>query len=134
VPALVLLCYHFFSPLPTMMVWALIPVAGVAEQALVTIISMTIAVGIAVGSLVSGFSHALFPDAAAGKAARASPPSRETASWIALRGTLVVMPVFVLALTDPSFYLAAIMKAAALGQQAVRPTRVRPGANWWDQP
>ena len=28
------------------------------------------------------------------------------------------MPVFVLALTDPSFYLAAIMKTVALGQQA----------------
>ncbi len=48
---------------------------------------------------------------AAAKAAKAPPAvSRETASWIALRGTLVVMPVFVLALTDPSFYLAAIMK------------------------
>ena len=31
---------------------------------------------------------------------------------------LIVMPVFVLALTDPSFYLAAIMKTVALGQQA----------------
>ena len=28
------------------------------------------------------------------------------------------MPVFVLALTDPSFYLAAIMKTVTLGQQA----------------
>ncbi|WP_413925190.1 hypothetical protein [Candidatus Accumulibacter phosphatis] len=108
------------NPLTMLLVVAftLIPVAGVAEQALVTIISVTIAVGIAVGSLVSGFSHAFFPDALAAKAAKASPPGRETASWIALRGTLVVMPVFVLALTDPSFYLAAIMKAAALGQQA----------------
>ena len=35
-----------------------------------------------------------------------------------MRGTLIVMPVFVLALTNPSFYLAAIMKTVALGQQA----------------
>ena len=28
-----------------------------------------------------------------------------TPSWIALQGTLVVMPVFVLALTNPSFSL-----------------------------
>ena len=108
------------NPLTMILVVAftLIPVAGVAEQALVTVISVTIAVGIAVGSLVGGFSHAFFPDAPAAKAAKASPPSREAASWIALRGTLVVMPVFVLALTDPSFYLAAIMKTATLGQQA----------------
>jgi hypothetical protein len=110
------------NPLTMLLVLAftLIPVAGVADQAMVTIISLTIAVGIAVGSLVSGFSHAFFPDTPgpAAKAAKAPPPSRETASWIALRGTLVVMPVFVLALTDPSFYLAAIMKTATLGQQA----------------
>jgi hypothetical protein len=31
---------------------------------------------------------------------------------------LVVMPVFVLALTNPAFYLAAIMKTVMLGQQA----------------
>jgi hypothetical protein len=101
-------------------VFTLIPVAGVAEQALVTVISVTIAVGIAVGGLVGSLSHAFFPDApgAAAKAVKAPPPSRETAGWIALRGMMVVMPVFVLALTDPSFYLAAIMKTAALGQQA----------------
>ena len=43
---------------------------------------------------------------------------RQTAAWVALRATLIVMPVFVLALTNPSFYLAAIMKTVALGQQA----------------
>jgi hypothetical protein len=37
---------------------------------------------------------------------------------MAVRATVVVMPVFVLALGNPAFYLAAIMKAVALGQQA----------------
>ena len=55
------------------------------------------------------------PSAASG-AARVRPT--RTARWIALRATLIVMPVFVLALTNPSFYLAAIMKTVALGQQA----------------
>ena len=35
-----------------------------------------------------------------------------------MQATLVVMPVFVLALTNPAFYLAAIMKTVTLGQQA----------------
>lgn len=56
-------------------VFTLIPVAGVAEQALVTMISVTIAVGIAVGGLVGGLSHAFFPDAP-GAAAR--PPRRRS--------------------------------------------------------
>ncbi len=110
------------NPLTAILVlsFALIPVAGVAEQALVGQLSVTLAVGVGVGVLVSAVSHSLFPDppapaAAAGGAAR---PSPDEAAWIALRATLIVMPVFVLALTDPSFYLAAVMKTVALAQQA----------------
>jgi hypothetical protein len=105
------------NPLTMLLVVAftLIPVAGVAEQALVTIISVTIAVGDRGRQPGQRLFACLFPDAPAAKAAKPSPPSRETASWIALRGTLVVMPVFVLALTDPSFYLAAIMKSGHSG-------------------
>ena len=110
------------NPLTTLLVvvFTLIPVAGVAEQALVTVISTALGVGIGVGTLVGGISHAFFPDPPQPGGKKKAPPavSRETASWIALRGTLVVMPVFVLALTDPSFYLPAIMKTVALGQQA----------------
>ena len=110
------------NPLTAILVlsFTLIPVAGVAEQALVGQLSVTLAVGVGVGVLVSAVSHSLFPDppapaAAAGAAAR---PSPDEAAWIALRATLIVMPVFVLALTDPSFYLAAVMKTVALAQQA----------------
>ncbi len=110
------------NPLTTILVMAitLIPVVGVVAQALAFNIGVTLAVGLCTGVLVSSASHALFPDppVPAGKRAAAATPSRESASWIALRATLVVMPVFVLALTNPSFYLAAIMKTVALGQQA----------------
>jgi hypothetical protein len=44
--------------------------------------------------------------------------TNEQARWIALRATLIVMPVFLLALSNPSAYMAAIMKTVALGQQA----------------
>ncbi len=109
------------NPLTMVLVvsFTMIPVAGVAEQALVTALAVTLAVGVAVGSLVSGVSHAFFPDPPQ-PAAKKAPPAvdRETASWIALRGMLVVLPAFVLALTDPSSYMATIMKSAQLGQQA----------------
>jgi len=110
------------NPLTAVLVlsFTLIPVAGVAEQALVSSLSVTLAIGIVLGVLVSAVSHSLFPDppaaaAAAGAAARVPP---NEAAWIALRATLIVMPVFVLALTNPSFYLAAVMKTVALAQQA----------------
>ena len=83
-------------------------------------LAVAVGVGLGIGVLVSGVSHAFFPDAPA-PAQVAAPPaavSPETASWSALQATLVVMPVFVLALTNPAFYLAAIMKTVTLGQQA----------------
>lgn len=110
------------NPLATILVMAisLIPVIGVVEQALAFQIGVTLAVGLCIGVLVSGASHALFPDRAepAGKRATPDVPSRDSARSTALRAVLVVMPVFVLALANPSFYVAAIMKSVALGQQA----------------
>ena len=110
------------QPLTTVLVlgFTLIPIAGVSEQALVGVLSVALAVGVLVGALVSAASNAVFPDPPrpAAAADTATAPDRDAARWIALRGTLIVMPVFVLALTDPSFYLAAIMKTVALGQQA----------------
>lgn len=110
------------NPLATILVMAitLIPVVGVMEQALAFQIGVTLAVGLCIGVLVSGVSHALFPDLPmpAARAAASEVPTRESASWIALRAVVVVMPVFVLALANPSTYVAAIMKAVALGQQA----------------
>ena len=110
------------SPLTMILVvaFALIPVAGVADQALIGMLSLTLAIGIATGTLVSSISNAFFPDRPGPAASAAGAPAMpaEAARWIALRAMLIVMPVFILALTNPSFYLAAIMKTIALGQQA----------------
>ena len=110
------------NPLTIFLVIALtvIPVAGVADQALGMGFSVAVGVGVGTGVLVSGVSHAFFPDAPAPAKIAAQPGSvsPETASWAALQATLVVMPVFVLALTNPVFYLAAIIKTVTLGQQA----------------
>jgi hypothetical protein len=100
--------------------FTLVPVAGVADQAIVSMLSVTLAVGVATGTLVSAMSNACFPDPPGSATPRPAPqpPGQQAAGWIALRATLIVMPVFVLALTNPSLYLAAILKTVALGQQA----------------
>ena len=110
------------SPLTFILVIAftIIPAVGVADQALVTALSEAFAVGLGIGVLVGGFSHALFPDAPAA-ANIGTPPavvSTEAAKWQAIKATLVVMPAFVLTLTNPAFYLPTIMKTVTLGQQA----------------
>lgn len=102
------------------MAFALIPVAGVADQATVGMLSLSVATGVVVGGAVKSLSFALFPDEfdAGAKSPAARSVSHDTAAWIALRATVIVTPVFVLALTNPSLYLAAIMKTVTLGQQA----------------
>jgi hypothetical protein len=113
-------------PLTTVLLlaFAVIPVAGVAEQSLVGALSVAMGAGIIVGTFVNSMSHALFPDEVTGVGKQA--PQRRadhgTAAWIALRGTIIVMPVFVLALVNPALYLAAIMKTVTLGQQATHTT------------
>lgn len=110
------------NPLTMVLVitFTVIPVVGVMDQGMVGRISLSLAVGIATGTLTNAVSHAFFPDPQVPMSARPAPPApdREAARWIALRATLVVMPVFILALTNPSFYMAAIMKTVGLGQQA----------------
>jgi len=98
----------------------IIPAVGVADQRLVSALSEAFAVGIGVGVLVGAFSHALFPDTSAAADIPAAPASvsPEAAKWQATKATLVVMPAFVLALTNPAFYLPTIMKSVTLGQQA----------------
>lgn len=104
-----------------------IPVAGVAEQALASELAKSFALGIATGILVSSLAHVLFPDPpalpgeASGEASAAppaSPASPAAGRWKAVQATLVVLPVFVLALTNPASYLAAIIKSVGLAQQA----------------
>ena len=93
------------NPLTMVLViaFALIPVVGVADQAIVGGLSMTLATGILIGALVSGVSSALFPDPPLSLANRPVPnsASREAARWIALRATVIVMPVFCIGSHQP---------------------------------
>ena len=110
------------NPLTIFLVIALtvIPVAGVAEQALAHALALSVGVGIGTGVFVKVVSHAFFPDPPAPAKLAATPATINpaVARQIALQTTLVVMPVFVLALANPALYLATIMKTVTVGQQA----------------
>ena len=97
-----------------------IPVAGFANQALATVLARTVGIALLIGVLASAISHALFPDAPGPAKVAAAPAgaSPEAASWTALQATLIVMPVFMMALTNPAMYLQCVMKTVGLGQQA----------------
>jgi hypothetical protein len=108
------------NPLLNLLVVAftMIPVAGVMEQAAAIAVIQTLAAGVVLGAASSAFAHVFLPAVAATSQQKPKPASPASVKWIALRGVVIVLPVVVLALQNPSMYMAAIMKTAALGQQA----------------
>lgn len=96
-----------------------IPVAGLIEQSLAIAIAQMMGVGILIGTLVNRMAHALFPpQPVAGAAARAAAPPPEHPERLALRAVAIVLPVWLLALGNPAFYIPAVMKTVTLAQQS----------------
>jgi hypothetical protein len=98
--------------------FTLISAAGTLSSALATTVIQSLALSIVLAVLCHRVVYPLFPE----DSAPAKPPKDPTrtpsaSSWIALRSTLIVLPAYLLALTNPSAYLAIIMKAVTLGRQ-----------------
>lgn len=107
------------SAMLLIMAITVIPVAGLIEQRLAIAIAQMMALGILVGTLVNRLAHALFPPhPVAGAAAKLAPQLPEHPKRLALRAVAIVLPVWLLALGNPAFYIPAVMKTVALGQQS----------------
>lgn len=96
---------------------AMISVAGSVSTALATIVIQSLVLGMIVAVACQWIVYPWFPEDA-GPAPRPPPkPTAEDSKWIALRGTLILLPVYLLALTNPAMYMATIMKTVSLSQQ-----------------
>lgn len=101
----------------------MISAAGTADfQVGVTVVGALVK-GLLLALLVSALMHGLFPEPAS---AQPPPAARAVSSGqarrIALRAALVVMPAYLLALTDPASYMPIIMKSVSLGRQSCTTT------------
>jgi Protein of unknown function (DUF2955) len=101
----------------------MISAAGTADFGLAVMVIGALVKGLLVAVLVLALSHWLFPEPTGAKELPSAPalPDRE-ANWLALRAALVVLPAFLLALTDPAGYMPIIMKAVSLGRQSCMTT------------
>lgn len=96
-----------------------IPVAGLIEQALAIAIAQMMALGILIGTLVNRVAHALFPPQPMSTGAEPHKPRPpEHPERLALRAVAIVLPVWLLALGNPAFYIPAVMKTVMLAQQS----------------
>jgi len=96
----------------------LISAAGTVSFTLAVTVVYSLVFGITLAIICQWLVYPWFPedDTATDKS---TPVDKETtqSNWIALRATLIVLPAYLLALTNPSIYLSIIMKAVSLGQQ-----------------
>ncbi|MBC8751184.1 MULTISPECIES: DUF2955 domain-containing protein [Paraburkholderia] len=97
----------------------MISAAGTADFQLAMTVVGALVKGLLLAILVSAFSHCVFPEPVS---ERPKPPHRimsdDHATLIALRAALVVMPAWLLAMSDPASYMPIIMKSVSLGRQS----------------
>jgi hypothetical protein len=97
--------------------FTLISAAGTYNHALATTLIHAISIGIAVAVISQWIVYPFFPEDTAPEA----PPEKSGASqcnWVALRGTIIVLPVYLLVLINPTMYLPIMMKGVSLAQQS----------------
>jgi hypothetical protein len=98
--------------------FTLIPAAGTIDFSVAVTVITALILGIGLAIACQWVVYPWFPeDPAPARPAKSAAVGAERSNWIALRATLIVLPPFLLALTNPSTYLAIIMKAVSLGQQ-----------------
>lgn len=97
----------------------IIAAAGTVDFRLAALAVEALAKGLLAAVAVLGCCHWLFREPAQAPKPPAAPVLLpDQAARMALRATLVVMPAFLLALTDPLGYMPIILKSVSLGRQA----------------
>ena len=94
----------------------LISALGTLSSAAAAAMIVALVVGIVVAVLCQYVAHALFPEPPLPD--RPTPPLPEQRDRAARTATLIIMPVYLLSLTNPAFYLPIVMKAVSLAQQS----------------
>jgi hypothetical protein len=97
----------------------LLTAAGLVSLALAQVVVQAMVLAVLLAVLSHHLVHPFFPEPAVQAPAGKKPTDDEKTSggWIALRATLIVLPAYFLALTNPSLYMPLIMKSVSLGQQ-----------------
>lgn len=98
--------------------FTLISAAGLVSYSLAVGVITALVLGIGLAIVCQWIVYPWFPEDVA-PVRKVRPPANTAtqSNWIALRATLIVLPAYLLALTNPSMYLPIIMKSVSLGQQ-----------------
>ncbi len=101
----------------------MVSAAGTVNDVLATLIIQSLIFGIIIASICQALVYPFFPEkpAPAQTAAAQTDESlknSEQSNWIAIRSTLIVLPAYLLLLSNPGMYMPIMMKAVLLSQQS----------------
>lgn len=96
----------------------MISAAATLSPQLASAVIQALVIGVFISVFCLWLVYPLFPEDPVTATGKPSATEGGTdANWIALRATLIVLPAWLLALTNPSQFMMIIMKSVALGQQ-----------------
>lgn len=94
----------------------LIPAAGTVQFALATLVIEALVTGVILAVVSQWLVYPWFPEDTA--APEKPAVNKSECNWIAIRGTIIILPVFFLILVNPTMYLPLMMKSATIAQQS----------------
>lgn len=98
--------------------FTLISVAGTVDYLLAITVIQSLALALIIAVVCQWVVYPFFPELPGATPAPEAAQGPEPSAWFALRAALIVLPAYLLALTNPSQYLMTIMKSVSLGQQS----------------
>lgn len=107
------------GPLASFLMIALTLISAVGTQSWAAASSLidAVAVGLFIAIVCHWLIYPFFPEDADSVVPEAPQPTLSESNWIAVRATVIIMPVFLLTLTNPTMYAPIVMKSVSLGQQ-----------------
>ncbi|GAB3110876.1 DUF2955 domain-containing protein [Aestuariicella hydrocarbonica] len=97
--------------------FTLIPAASSVSQALASALIMALVVGVVIAVVCQWLIYPLFPEDETA-VPMPVPPTLADSDWLSLRATLIVLPAFLLMLTNPATYLPLALKSILLGRES----------------
>jgi len=96
----------------------LISAVGTVSFVAATGVIHALVLAIVIAILCQWLVYPLFPEDPGSPEPPSEQVGNEHALWLSLRTTLIVIPVYLLCLTNPMMYTALILKSVSLGQQS----------------
>ena len=107
------------GPLATFLMIALTLISAIGTQssAAASALIDAVVIGLFIAIVCHWVVYPFFPENSDSVVAEPAQPTLSESNWIAIRATLIVMPVFLLTLTNPTMYASIVLKSVSLGQQ-----------------